>query len=223
MDTQKRWKDIVVAAFTSVLLTLAPLLFFEGGIIRNIGRVIRNVALWEDIYSSGSLAFNHSLQATLLTLSKVNLWGLGGLFENLYQNWLLVFLPLLLLCCIALFFGKIDQTEIVLLATALMSTSVGFVGGYALSVYFLFIISVAMTPTQMSKWSRRVVAICLAIQMAPKGIPIRFWNTEPAGDLPTYSSLLGGPTSLLIILTVVSGSMLRRTVRPTHAVVKVRT
>jgi hypothetical protein len=215
----RRWKDVLVAAVTSISLTLIPLFFYDGGVIRNLSRVIRNIRLWEETYAGNSLAYNQSLKGTFLTLSKIGPPGIKEFFDLLNNHSFFIFLLLFAISCIAISIKDITQQEIVLIAAGLMSTSVGFVGGYVFGVYLIFIIAVAMTSSQKNNYSGRLILICLAIQMMPKGLPIDFWETLPAGDKPTYASLLGGIASLVIILGA-SGSPILRKLRPRNQIME---
>lgn len=206
----RRWKDIFIAAITSIALTVIPLLFYDGGITRNVSRIVRNIRLWEETYASDSLAYNQSLKGSFITLSRIGPSGIKDFFDFLNNHSFLVFLILFVISCVAISIKDISQPEIVLIASGLMSTSVGFVGGYVLGVYLIFIITVAMTFSQIGSYSRRLVLVCLAIQMMPKGLPLDFWRTLPAGDRPTYASLLGGLASLVIILIAAGGPILRK-------------
>jgi hypothetical protein len=111
----KRWKDVAVAAFTSLILTITPLLFYEGGITRNLERIFRNVRLNEDLYAADSLAFNNSLRGALLTLSRIRFLSFGKVFETLYQHFTLSFLLLAIVAVVLVLFAEIDLVEIVVL------------------------------------------------------------------------------------------------------------
>lgn len=206
----RRWKDVFVAGVTSVALTVVPLVFYEGGITRNLSRIVRNVRINEDLYSADSLAFNNSLRGSLLTLSRIEFGGLGNVFESMYHNFHIVFAVLAIIAAVTILFFDLDQVEIVVLSAVLMSTYVDFVGGYALSVYFLFIIAIAMYTSRTPKWAMRFLMLCIAAQMMPRGFPLQFWSHSPANGEPTYSSLIGGLASLLSFMIVVAVVVYRR-------------
>lgn len=205
----RRWKDVLVAGTTSVVLTVLPLLFYDGGVTRNLSRIVRNVRINEDLYAADSLAFNNSLRGCLLTLSRIKWLGLGDVFHSMYNNFTLVFVVLLVIVAATLMFLKVDQIEIVVISTVLMSIYVDFVGGYALSVYFLFFIAIAMMRSETPKWGMRLLMFCIAIQMMPRGFPLQFWSQNPANGEPTYSSLLGGLASFCSLLIVLSAVLVR--------------
>lgn len=200
----RRWKDVCIAGITALLLTLLPLLFYDGGVLRNISRVVRNIRIWANLYVVDSLAYNNSLRGSLLTLSKLNPLRLGYFFEYLSNHFMIIFVMLLLVCCLSIAFLKLDRIEIVLLSVSLMSIFVDFVGSYALSIYFLFIIALSMSESRTPKWMMRFLMFLIAVQMAPKGFPIQFWRDDPSNQGATYNSLLGGISSLLILCLVVA-------------------
>jgi hypothetical protein len=199
----RRWKDVFVAAITSLMLTVAPLLLYDGGITRNISRIFENVRINEDLYAGDSLAFNNSLRGFLLTLTNLDFLGTGHLFHFLDEKFLLVFLVLAIIAGSLLLFSKIELVEIVVLSLALMSLFVDFVAGYALGVYFLFIIAIGLNENKIPKWPMRFLMFSLAIQMAPKGFSLQFWNQDPSNFDPSFNSLLGGMASLMSIAVVV--------------------
>ena len=198
----KRWKDVAVAALTSIVLTVIPLLFYNGGITRNLERILRNVRINEDLYAADSLAFNNSLRGCLLTLSRIKFLDLGTLFSAMYEHFMLTFLVLALIAGFLVLFLEMELPEIVVISIVLMSTFVDYVAGYALGVYFLFIIAIGLRGSSMSKWPMRILMFFIALQMSPKGFPLRFWNLNPTNSYPSYSSLLGGLSSLMAYVIV---------------------
>lgn len=208
----KRWKDVMVAAMTSIGLTVAPLLFYDGGITRNISRIFRNVRINEDLYAADSLAFNNSLRGCLLTLSRITFLNLGNVFNSMYEHFMVPFLVLALVTGLLVLFLNLELVEVVVLAAVLMSTFVDYVAAYSLGVYFLFLVALALTGSSMPKWPMRLLMFSIAIQMAPKGFPLRFWSLNPTNSYPTYTSLLGGLSSLMSFIIVVA-VVLHRTKR----------
>jgi hypothetical protein len=91
----------------------------------------------------------------------------------------------------------------------MMTCLVDYVGGYAVAVYFVALVAMTNTEVRMPLWHARIVCLLLAIQMMPKGFPLKFWSAEPAGPVPTFTSLLGGSTSFCI-LAIIALSLIKQ-------------
>jgi hypothetical protein len=206
----KRWRDVIICITTTAVCTVVPLFFYQGGVLTNLSRILRNVRLNEQLYVADSLAYNNSLRATLRTLTQFHFLEIDRLSQTAYDNFGIVFLLLFTICIFLMLSRHTDRLETVMLAVVLMSTYVNFVAGYALSVFFLFIIALQRNQPKMRIGSMRLLMILIAVQMTPKGFPLKFWSQEPSGPVATYSSLLGGTASLLIVLIIAIEHIHRR-------------
>ena len=199
----KRWREAIVATLVAGVSTLVPLLFYEGGIVRNLHRVLRNVRLNEELYAVDSLAYNNSLKGTLLALSRVAPLHIDGLAIRMYNHFTLVVAVLAILGMVVMMNKSLDAFSVTLVGCVLMTSLVDYVGGYAVAIYFVALVAMARTEVRMKAWRVRVVCVLLAIQMMPKGFPLRFWSQDPTGPVATYTSLFGGTASVLILGMIV--------------------
>jgi hypothetical protein len=206
----RRWRDVSVAVATSALLTLVPLVFYEGGITRNLNRILRNVRLNEDIYSSASLAFNNSLRGTLQTLESVQYLGIGDISGTLDKHFEIVIAALLLCFVLIFLIGELDHLTTVILSCSIMSMIVDYVAPYALGVFFLVLLVLSKATLDEGFWRTKLLWLLLAIHMMPKSLPLRFWTTEPSSSGVTYASLLGGLTSTALFVLVGTSALKAR-------------
>jgi len=197
---KKNWVGACYGAMVAAVATVIPLLFYDGGITANIHRILRNVKSNEELYAVESLAYNNSFKGTLLALKEhapIHIDRFAGL---LYDHFQPVALLIGLVAVFLMLQRSIDVATAVLIGAATTTTVVDFVGGYAVATFFVFLIGLGGGELTIAKWRARVICILLATQFAPKGFPVKFWAQDPNGPVATYTSLLGGTTSLLIIV-----------------------
>jgi hypothetical protein len=199
----RRWKESVVAVVVAGLSTLVPLLFYEGGVVRNLQRSFRNVRLNMDLYAVDSLAYNNSLRGTLLALGKVAPWPIDALAVRMYNHFTLIVICLAVVGVILMANKSLDNFSVALVACVMMTCLVDYVGGYAVAVYFVALVAMLNTTITLKTWRVRAICVLLAIQLMPKGFPLRFWSEDPNGPVATYTSLAGGTASALILAIII--------------------
>jgi hypothetical protein len=99
--------------------------------------------------------------------------------------------------------------DVSLMGAVLATTLVDFVGGYALGLYFLAVMTLGHGAEHYPVWKRRLLFLLIGIQLMPKGLPLKFWSETLIGPTTTYTSLLGGLVGILI-LVVCGVDVLRR-------------
>jgi len=206
----RRWFDIALALTTTVLVTMIPLLFYEGGIIRNISRMLRNIKLNETEYAHAALAYNSSLKGFFLSVSSFSIPFASAITDFLYDHYSVLILLISVastLICIA---SRANCFEATLLAVTLMTATVDYVAPYALGLYFLPLIFINEWSPSMSNKKVVLIFVSWAFLLAPKGIPVAVWNTPLSSTATTYTSLFGGLCGFAILATLVS-SMIKTT------------
>jgi len=207
---ERRWKDCIISLSTSAFVTVLPLLFYDGGILRNLSRIFRNVRLNEKMYAYESLAYNNSLKGSLLSVQNLHMSGISSIarvgFEHINSLSLLIagLFGLLMLNKRASLF------DVSLMGAALATTLVDFVGAYALGLYFLAVMTLSHGGEHYVTWKRRCLFLLIGIQMMPKGVPVKFWSETLTGPTTTYASLLGGTVGILILLICATDILQRR-------------
>jgi len=195
----RRWKDCIIALSVSGITTLIPLLFYDGGILRNLFRIFRNVRLNENLYAHESLAYNNSLKGSLLSLESFQTIGISSAAQFAYNNIQILNLLVLVFAVIVMLHKKDTLFDISLIAAAIATTLVDYVAAYALGLYFVALMTLGHGAHKYSAWKRRVLFLLIGIQLMPKGFPIEFWSETLTGSTPTYASLLGGLVGILIL------------------------
>lgn len=207
---ERRWKDCIIALSTSALATVLPLLFYEGGITRNLSRIFRNVRLNEKLYAHESLAYNNSLKGSLLSVENLHIRGVSSLAQFGFEHINLLNLLIAVSFGLLMLNKRATLFDISLMGAVLATTLVDFVGAYALGLYFVALITLGHGSEKYSVWKRRTLFLLIGIQMMPKGIPLKFWSEDLVGPTTTYASLLGGSVGILIVFIIGADILKRR-------------
>ena len=206
---ERRWKDCLISLSTAAFATILPLLFYDGGILRNLSRIFRNVRLNEEMYAYESLAYNNSLKGSLLSLQNFHMAGISSVaqfgFEHIHS------LNLLIVATAGFIMLKKQASlfDVSLMGAVLATTLVDYVAAYALGLYFIAVMTLSHGAERYSVGKRRLLFLLIGIQMMPKGIPVRFWSETLAGPTTTFASLLGGMVGILILL-ICGADVIRR-------------
>lgn len=197
---ERRWKDCIISLSTSAFATILPLLFYDGGILRNMSRILRNVRLNEELYAYESLAYNNSLKGSLLSLQNFHALGISSAAQFAFEH--IQFLNLLIVMAAAFIILKRRASlfDVSLMGAVLATTLVDYVAAYALGLYFVALMTLGHGAERYSVWKRRLLFLLIGIQMMPKGFPIKFWSEALTGPTTTFASLLGGIVGILILL-----------------------
>ena len=197
---ERRWKDCLISLSTAAFATILPLLFYDGGILRNLSRIFRNVRLNEEMYAYESLAYNNSLKGSLLSLQNFQVPGISSAAQFGFEH--IHFLNLLIVAAASLIMLKKRASlfDVSLMGAVLATTLVDYVAAYALGLYFVALMTLGHGAEQYSVWKRRLLFLLIGIQMMPKGVPVKFWSESLTGPTTTFASLLGGIVGILILL-----------------------
>ena len=199
---ERRWKDCIIALSTSAFATVLPLLFYEGGITRNLSRIFRNVRLNEKLYAHESLAYNNSLKGSLLSVENLHVGGVSSFAQFGFDHINLLNLLIAVLFGLLMLNKRATLFDTSLMGAVLATTLVDFVGAYALGLYFVALTALGHGSEKYSVWKRRTLFLLIGIQMMPKGIPLKFWSEALIGPTTTYASLLGGLVGILIVFII---------------------
>jgi len=195
----RRWLDAAVALLTAICLTLIPLLFYRGGVLRNIFRILRNVGVNEKEYAHAALAYNSSLKGFLLSIASFKVPGLESVSLFLFRHVAVLSILIIVFCLFLCMKSAGNVFEMTLLSVVLMTTMVDYVAPYALGLYFLPLIFISEWIPSVSEIQKKMIFLCWSIILAPKGLPLQFWNTTISSSTPTFTSLLGGLAGMTIL------------------------
>jgi hypothetical protein len=196
----RRWRDCIISLSTSALATVLPLLFYDGGILRNLSRILRNIRLNEELYAYESLAYNNSLKGSLLSVQSFQIKGVSSAAQFGFEHIHFLNLLIVIAASFILFKKRTSLFDVSLMSAVLATTLVDYVAAYALGLYFVALMTLGHGADGYSVWKRRLLFLLIGIQMMPKGIPIKFWSEALTGPTTTFASLLGGIVGILILL-----------------------
>jgi hypothetical protein len=208
---ERRWKDCLISLSTAAFTTVLPLLFYDGGILRNLSRIFRNIRLNEEMYAYESLAYNNSLKGSLLSLQNFQMTGISSAaqfgFEHIHS------LNLLIVATAGFIMLKKQASlfDVSLMGAVLATTLVDYVAAYALGLYFIAVLTLSHGAEKYSVGKRRLLFLLIGIQMMPKGVPVKFWSETLTGPTTTYASLLGGTVGILILMICATDILQRST------------
>ena len=197
---ERRWKDCIIALSTSAFATVLPLLFYDGGILRNLSRILRNVRLNEELYAYESLAYNNSLKGSLLSLQNLHVTGISSAAQFGFEHIHILNLLIVAAAGFIMLKKRASLFEVSVMGAVLATTLVDYVAAYALGLYFVALMTLSHGADRYSVWKRRLLFFLIGIQMMPKGFPVKFWSETLTGPTTTFASLLGGIVGLMILL-----------------------
>ena len=97
---------------------------------------------------------------------------------------------------------KTTSFEVALICVSLMCGVVDYVAPYAVGLLFLAFVILCQEGSQVPwKWFISYGWI-IALLLAPKGVPVSFWHANFSPPAPTYTSLLGGVSWILLIVLI---------------------
>lgn len=206
---KRRWKDCLISLSTAAFATILPLLFYDGGILRNLSRIFRNVRLNEEMYAYESLAYNNSLKGSLLSLQNFHMAGISSAAQFGFEHIHLLNLLIVTTAGFVMLKKQASLFDVSLMGAVLATTLVDYVAAYALGLYFVALMTLNHGAEQYSVWKRRLLFLLIGIQMMPKGVPVKFWSESLTGPTTTFTSLFGGIVGILILL-ICGADVIRR-------------
>lgn len=199
---EKKWKHLFLSIGTAFVSTWIPLIFYSGSPIQILKSVWENIRIWGDVYAHGYLAYNNSIRGFLLSIESLKIPMLSPLSSFLYTHIVFLIFAIGLLALFVLLCPRVPRAEIALVSAALICCLVDFVPPYVLGMYFVAFYFLWNKESQIPRRWLITYGWLLAVLLMPRGIPVKFWNSNFAFDQPTYTSLLGGICSLGIIILV---------------------
>lgn len=210
---ERQFKAVFLSVGTSIVLTIGSLSYYSLGIWSGLSLVRRNIELWASSYTRGYLSYNNSIRGSLVSVEALNIPIVSRISSILFSQIGPVTLFLLLLVFLISLNKNASKFEIALVCAALMCGLVDYVAPYAIGIYFIPIYFLWSEGSQVPrKWFISYGWI-IAILLAPKGIPVKFWNEGFAFSSPTYTSLLGGICSVLLIVLIAIRTTNRESLR----------
>ena len=198
----KRWRDLFISVSTAFIATWLPLIFYSGSPIQILKSVWENIRIWGDVYAHGYLSYNNSIRGSLLSIDSFQLPYLSSLCNHLYANIGIVILGISLLVAFVLMCPNVPRVEVMLVSVAAICGLVDYVAPYALGMYFIALYFIWSDEGTVPRRWLISYGWLIAVLMMPRGLPVKFWNTNFGFDIPTYTSLLGGICSVGLIVLI---------------------
>jgi hypothetical protein len=195
-----QWKALAVSLGTAVSSTVIPLIFYSGGIIETLHSIGRNVKINDSIYLRGYLCYNNSVKGSLITVESLGIPVISRLSTLTLTHFAIAAISLLMMSVFIFLNRNVPTGEILLVAAALMCSLATYVAPYVLGVFFVAILWLWKDSTDIPHWTLITYGWLLAILLMPRGLPLKFWNPDFISSSPTYTSLLGGPCCVAIII-----------------------
>lgn len=208
-----KWRALMLSISTAAASTLIPLIFYGDGVLKTLRSISENVKINDGIYLRGYLAYNNSIKGSLITLESLGIPFVSRISTLALSNYVIVALLLLIVALIIFLNRQVTTGEIILVSAALMCSLATYVAPYVLAMYFIAILWLWKDSAKISNFAIITYGWLLAILLMPRGLPLHFWNSEFAFSSPTYTSLLGGPCSVVIILVCFVRHTNRETLR----------
>lgn len=207
------WKALCVSLTTGLMATILPLFYYGDGIVKTLRSIQENIQINDSLYLRGYLCYNNSIKGSLVTIESLGIPIVSRLSTITLTHYGLAVLALLAISLLIFLDRQVTTAEIILVCSALMCTLATYVAPYVLGIYFVAILWLWKDSARISNWALITYGWLLAILLMPRGLPLKFWSTDFAFSTPTYTSLLGGPCSVGIILIVFTRSIKHNNLR----------
>ena len=209
----RKWKATILSISTAITATLTPLFFYSGGIIGSFKAIWSNVRVNEVAYSHGYLSYNNSLKGSLLSIEALGVPIVSRIASIMYSHVGVLTLCLIGLVLVVLLNRSVTNFEIAVVCAALMCGLVDYVAPYAVGLYFIPILFLWREGSLVPRNWFIAYGWLISLLLAPKGVPVTFWNEGFAFSSPTYTSLLGGICSVLLIVLIAIRTINRESLR----------
>lgn len=196
---KRQWRPVVSAVITAGILSLVPMILFDGGIVKNTQALIANLKSSQSELSSLALFSNNSLEAFSMSIKSI---GFTNLSEHLAANTGLIVLILLVLLSLISCSRYIHQFEIAMLVACISTLAIGFSAGYVLLIFLIPALMIYQGEFDARRWFTTPYLLTIALIMMPKQIPLDIANGSYRQDLPSFASLLNPLLMLFAVGTI---------------------
>lgn len=193
---RREWLRLVVAIFTSLVSSIASLLLFAGSFTDNFQQMIKKVLVFQSVTDT-HLRYNSSLKALFISFDALDIQWVSSLAKYGLQNYTLVSLVAAFSICLVIVFFRIDMFNFGILAAIFCALFLDLSAPYVMTLFFVAVMNLQCS-SQISM-RRRVVIICLAILMVPKGLIFGGADVDTRASLLTFIN----PSLMIFMLTTI--------------------
>ena len=200
---KRQWRPLAISILTGGIATIIPLLFFDGGMIRNIQGLftqLKGFSVGGEIY----LRYNNSLKGLLFSIQELKISPLTGVSHLLTDNYSMVAALIAGIIIIAALTLKFDLLEFSILASIFCCLLIDLTAGYVLTTFFVPVMIFLSGKYEISPRRSFWYMAGIAIILAPKGIPIKITPYWPEATYsPSFNSVLSPLMQLGLIVSIV--------------------
>ena len=200
---KRQWRPLAISILTGGIATIIPLLFFDGGMIRNIQGLMSRISGLQDS-SFQFNAYNNSLKGLLFSIQELKISPLTGVSHLLTDNYSMVAALIAGIIIIAALTLKFDLLEFSILASIFCCLLIDLTAGYVLTTFFVPVMIFLSGKYEISPRRSFWYMAGIAIILAPKGIPIKITPYWPEATYsPSFNSVLSPLMQLGLIVSIV--------------------
>ena len=201
---KRQWRSLAISILTGGIATIIPLLFFDGGMIKNIQGLMSRISGLQDS-SFQFNAYNNSLKGLLFSIQELKISPLTGVSHLLTDNYSMVAALIAGIIIIAALTLKFDLLEFSILASIFCCLLIDLTAGYVLTTFFVPVMIFLSGKYEISPRRSFWYMAGIAIILAPKGIPIKITPYWPEATYsPSFNSVLSPLMQLGLIVSIVT-------------------
>jgi len=206
---KRQWRPLAISILTGGIATIIPLLFFDGGMIRNIQGLMSRISGLQDS-SFQFNAYNNSLKGLLFSIQELKISPLTGVSHLLTDNYSMVAALIAGIIIIAALTLKFDLLEFSILASIFCCLLIDLTAGYVLTTFFVPVMIFLSGKYEISPRRSFWYMAGIAIILAPKGISI----SNPASNtIPSFGTIISPLIMCALLLALMLAGIRRLSMR----------
>jgi hypothetical protein len=206
---KRQWRSLAISILTGGIATIIPLLFFDGGMIKNIQGLMSRISGLQDS-SFQFNAYNNSLKGLLFSIQELKISPLNEVSHLLTDNYSMVAALIAGIIIFAALTLKFDLLEFSILASIFCCLLIDLTAGYVLTTFFVPVMIFLSGKYEISPRRSFWYMAGIAIILAPKGISI----SNPASNtIPSFGTIISPLIMCALLLALMLAGIRRLPMR----------
>ncbi len=202
----RKWKPLAAGVLTGVVLTVLPLVVLGNGLSTNISDLRENLASFREVNPTAYLSANMSIRGLLEALHQRQFLYVSGLWEFLIQNLNFIVVVFFVACVFVSVVRSISIFEVLLTISCSMYLVMDFAAPYSTVFLLLPVLALCMPDAMrgIPTLYRHIYLILIAVILAPKSVPLSFWNNTHNFREPTLATVVTPIAGVICVGLVVA-------------------
>jgi hypothetical protein len=190
---RREWRRFAIAISTAITSNTLALILFPGGLSANFRALIRQLRPFTEVETQW-LRYNVSFKAFLLSVVEKNQGVIGDIAKFLNSNYQFLLIITSVAIVAMLLDRKIEIFHFLILCSIFSSALIDLSATYSLTLFFTCFL--VIDQIDRKKLINRILLVCLALIMVPKGISVSQGGSDQGASLVSFMN----PSLMLIML-----------------------